>query len=151
MDTHSCSPRLALVACGLFAVGLAALSGGCARTSKLTFVAPLAPVVPKAVVAAQDSAQREGEDRETPTRPIEPLRAMFADTLIGFQPGTADSAKRYLGRLRHGYTADTLNVVLLGDNRPSCPSPDGSCIEPYREIHHGDWLPGGRRVHAGRP
>jgi len=23
MDTHSCSPRLALVACGLFAVGLA--------------------------------------------------------------------------------------------------------------------------------
>ena len=43
---------------------------------------------------------------------------MTGDTLIGFKPGTGDSAKRFLGRLRNGYTADTLNVILLGDNRP---------------------------------
>ena len=48
-----------------------------------------------------------------------PLHPMFgADTLIGFVPGTGDSARRYLGRLRNGYTADTLNLILLGDNRP---------------------------------
>ncbi len=43
---------------------------------------------------------------------------MFGDTLIGLVPGTADSSRRYLGRLRNGYTADTLNIFLLGDNRP---------------------------------
>ncbi|HEU4940051.1 MAG TPA: hypothetical protein VFT97_00375, partial [Candidatus Eisenbacteria bacterium] len=48
-----------------------------------------------------------------------PYHPMFgADTLIGFVPGTGDSARRYLGRLRSGYTADTLNLILLGDNRP---------------------------------
>ena len=48
-----------------------------------------------------------------------PVHALFGpDTLIGFQPGTGDSSKRYLGRLRNGYTADTLNIVLMGDNRP---------------------------------
>ena len=44
--------------------------------------------------------------------------AIARDTLIGFAPGTADSSRRYLGRLRNGYTADTLNIFLLGDNRP---------------------------------
>jgi hypothetical protein len=45
--------------------------------------------------------------------------ALFgADTIIGFAPGTGDSSRRYLGRLRDGYTADTLNLILLGDNRP---------------------------------
>jgi hypothetical protein len=43
---------------------------------------------------------------------------MFGDTLIGLVPGTADSSRRYLGRLRNGYTADTLNIFLMGDNRP---------------------------------
>ena len=33
-------------------------------------------------------------------------------------PGTADSSIRFLGRLRDGYTADTLNIFLCGDNRP---------------------------------
>src|SRR6185436_18384930 len=45
-------------------------------------------------------------------------RPMFSDTLIGIVPGTGDTAKRYLGRLRDGYAVDTLNVVLFGDNRP---------------------------------
>ena len=49
-----------------------------------------------------------------------PLGPLFTagDTVIGFIPGTADSSKRYLGRLRGGYTADTLNLILYGDNRP---------------------------------
>jgi 3',5'-cyclic AMP phosphodiesterase CpdA len=47
-----------------------------------------------------------------------PLRAMFGDTLIGFVPGTGDSARRFLGNLRDGYTADTLNIMVFGDNRP---------------------------------
>ncbi len=34
------------------------------------------------------------------------------------QPGTADSSRRYLGRLRDGHTSDTLNVMIFGDNRP---------------------------------
>jgi hypothetical protein len=43
---------------------------------------------------------------------------LFGDTLVGLVPGTADTTRRFLGRLRTGYTADTLNVFLLGDNRP---------------------------------
>ncbi len=49
-----------------------------------------------------------------------PLWSLFtSDTLVGFVPGTGDSTRRYLGRLRRGYTADTLNILLLGDNRPA--------------------------------
>jgi hypothetical protein len=32
--------------------------------------------------------------------------------------GHGDLALRFLGRLRDGFTADTLNIILLGDNRP---------------------------------
>jgi hypothetical protein len=46
------------------------------------------------------------------------LRPLFGDTLIGLRPGTADSLSRFLGRLRDGYTIDTLNIILCGDNRP---------------------------------
>ena len=46
------------------------------------------------------------------------LGPMFGDTSIGLMPGTADTSKRFLGRLRQGYAADTLNVMLFGDNRP---------------------------------
>ncbi|MEO5989030.1 MAG: metallophosphoesterase [Candidatus Eisenbacteria bacterium] len=61
--------------------------------------------------------QRERERvREGSTS--EAFGPMFGDTLIGLLPGTADSSRRYLGRLRDGYTADTLNIFLLGDNRP---------------------------------
>lgn len=47
-----------------------------------------------------------------------PFRPLFGDTLIGLMPGTADSSVRFLGRLRDGFTADTLNIFLIGDNRP---------------------------------
>ena len=43
---------------------------------------------------------------------------LFGDTLIGLKPGTADSSRRYLGRLRSGYTTDTLHLIVFGDNRP---------------------------------
>ncbi len=46
------------------------------------------------------------------------LQPLFGDTLIGLVPGTADSSRRYLGRLHTGFTADTLNLMLFGDNRP---------------------------------
>jgi hypothetical protein len=58
-----------------------------------------------------DSAERHGKGAVS-------LRPMFSDTLIGLVPGSGDSTKRYLGRLRGGLTADTLEIILLGDNRP---------------------------------
>jgi len=85
------------------------LVGGCARIGRLQNVGPtLSPVRP-------DSS---AEVREPDEPPIEPLRALFGDTLIGLRPGTADSSHRFLGRLRDGYTVDTLNIMLFGDNRP---------------------------------
>jgi hypothetical protein len=111
----------------LCAFVLAVLMPGCAKVGKLSFVDPVAPVVPADVAEAQDSSREASglgtaprDVRATPpARPAETLRAMFADTLVGFRPGTADSAKRFLGRLRQGFTADTLNVIVMGDNRPS--------------------------------
>lgn len=58
------------------------------------------------------------EERGSEQPRAEALRPLFGDTLIGFVPGTADSSHRFLGRLRDGYTADTLNIMLFGDNRP---------------------------------
>ena len=101
--------RLALsrIAGTVAAAGL--LLVGCARMGRLQNVGPtVSPVRP-------DSAS---EERRRGEPPVEPLRALFGDTLIGFQPGTADSAHRLLGRLRDGYTADTLDIMLFGDNRP---------------------------------
>ncbi|HEX7880205.1 MAG TPA: metallophosphoesterase [Candidatus Eisenbacteria bacterium] len=51
--------------------------------------------------------------------PVAPWTPLFSDTLIGLVPGTEDTSARFLGRLRTGYTADTLNIILFGDNRPS--------------------------------
>jgi hypothetical protein len=116
------------VASLLIALALAAAGAGCARVGRLSFVDPVSPVVPQEVSEAQDSSrlaagigrrERDSGRRTPPSRPEVAMRAMFADTLLGFQPGTADSAKRFLGRLRRGFTADTLNVVVMGDNRPS--------------------------------
>ncbi len=132
----------ALAASVAIAIVLALFGSGCARMGRLSFVDPIAPVVPVDIATAQDSSraaarldherdeERAGERHEakdrghhplrTPdSRPAAALRAMFADTLTGFQAGTADSARRFLGRLREGYTVDTLNVVIMGDNRPS--------------------------------
>ena len=36
----------------------------------------------------------------------------------GLRPGTADSSLRFLGRLRDGYTADTLNIILCRRQPP---------------------------------
>ena len=89
-------------------VAAAILLGGCARVGRLQNVGPtVSPVTPGGT-----------PERKRGARPVEPLRPLFADTLIGFKPGTGDSARRYLGRLRDGYTADTLNIMLFGDNRP---------------------------------
>ena len=125
MEDRARSARLRLLVLGVL---LAAI--GCARApmGKLTFVDPVSPIVPQDIAVARDSARAESGPRaETggtsgkgeAMRPIAPLRAMFADTLLGFRPNTADSAKRYLGRLRNGFVADTLDFILMGDNRPA--------------------------------
>ena len=123
MEDRARSARLKLC---LLVTALAFM--GCARIGKLSFVNPISPVVPADIATAADSAREERGDRaETggpsgtgpAIRPIAPLRAMFADTLLGFRPGTADSSRRYLGRLRRGFVADTLDFILMGDNRPA--------------------------------
>jgi predicted MPP superfamily phosphohydrolase len=83
------------------------LLAGCARIGPLTNVGHTVAPVPA------DSTERDEGKREAVH-----LSPLFGDTLIGLAPGTADSSKRFLGRLRDGYTIDTLNIVLCGDNRP---------------------------------
>lgn len=82
---------------------------GCAKVGRLNYVSET--VIPAKIDSTELEAERhrKAESRFGP---------MFGDTLIGLVPGTADSTRRYLGRLRDGYTADTLNIFLLGDNRP---------------------------------
>ncbi|MDZ4804921.1 MAG: metallophosphoesterase [Candidatus Eisenbacteria bacterium] len=93
------------------------LLGGCARIGRLQHVQqPISP-------AFTDSTQKVREDEENEESeefggPIS-WQPLFGDTLIGLVPGTADTSLRFLGRLRAGYTADTLNIILFGDNRPS--------------------------------
>jgi hypothetical protein len=85
------------------------LLAGCAHMGTLSSVSQtISPV-------GSDSSAVNREERG---RPLGPLRPLFGDTLIGLVPGTADSTRRYLGRLRDGYTSDTLNFMLFGDNRP---------------------------------
>jgi hypothetical protein len=119
MDDRPRGSWLSLGGALLVALVLAAATGGagCSGPSRLTFVDPAAPVVPQDIKAAQDSARRSPGPNAS--RPAEVLQAMFADTILGFRAGTADTSKRYLGRLRAGLVADTLNVILMGDNRPS--------------------------------
>ena len=85
------------------------LVAGCASIGKLS-IAP-APVEPGKTAT---SGRSENATRGS----VVAVGPMFGDTAIGLVPGTADSSRRYLGRLRTGYTFDTLNVFLLGDNRP---------------------------------
>ncbi|MGH7724038.1 MAG: metallophosphoesterase family protein [Candidatus Eiseniibacteriota bacterium] len=137
----------ALLLSGLVALACAVVAPGCARVEKLSFVDPVARVVPDEIVAAEDSAQRASGVGATPAdRPADALRAMFADTLIGFVPGTADSARRYLGRLRSGYVVDTLNVVVMGDNRPSYRSsrlrPNTTAIRNIATLNPVNWIKG---------
>ena len=88
----------------------AIFAAGCSHVGRLEFQ-------PQTMAPADTTGGHHPERAERSTTPG--LRPLFAaDTVIGFIPGTGDSAKRYLGRLRDGYTADTLNLILLGDNRP---------------------------------
>jgi hypothetical protein len=85
------------------------LLAGCAHVGRLQDVGhTVAPVL-------ADSTDR-GEGMGSSVHRL--LSPLFGDTLIGLVPGTADSSRRYLGRLRDGYTADTLNIIVCGDNRP---------------------------------
>lgn len=84
-------------------------AAGCAHVAKLPFIEPVSPMLPDTARGATP----------TPPHPEPPYVSLFGDTLIGFKAGSGDSTKRYLGRLRTGFTADTLNLFILGDNRPS--------------------------------
>ena len=90
-------------------VAAATLIAGCGHLGRLQYgthtVSP--------VGADSTAGERVAASRETGG-----LRPMFGDTLIGLMPGTGDSTRRYLGRLRDGYTSDTLNIMVFGDNRP---------------------------------
>ena len=91
-------------------LGAAILLGGCAHVGKMT-------------TATQTVAPADTTGGHHPERAVrstaKPRSTIFSpDTLIGFQPGSGDSTRRYLGRLLDGYTADTLNMILMGDNRP---------------------------------
>jgi len=94
-----------------FMAGLALAGCAGAPVGKLSFV-------PQTLTPADTTGGHHPESAVRHTAEA-PLHALYEpDTLIGFQPGTGDSTRRFLGRLRNGYTADTLNIVLLGDNRP---------------------------------
>ncbi len=91
------------------ALVLATLLAGCAHVGRLSGV-------PQTITPADTTG---GHHPELATRHSASLHAEFVpDTVMGFQPGTGDSSRRFLGRLRNGYTADTLNIILMGDNRP---------------------------------
>lgn len=92
----------------LAALALASLLGGCSHSGQLKFVPQ--------TLAPADTTGGHHPERAVRGTGMHPL--VGADTLIGFQPGTGDSSRRYLGRLRDGYTADTLNIIIMGDNRP---------------------------------
>src|SRR5262249_16503035 len=102
--------RKAALWAGMLATFLLCGVTGCAHVGRLsTSTQTLTPV---------DTTG--GHHPERALRSTSAVHPMFGpDTLVGFQPGTGDSSRRYLGRLRHGLTADTLNIILLGDNRPS--------------------------------
>lgn len=82
---------------------------GCAHVGRLKFVPQtVSPVVAHGPHGSPSPSVAAGE----------PLRPLFGDTLVGLRPGTGDSSIRFLGRLRDGFTADTLEIFLMGDNRP---------------------------------
>jgi len=100
---------------GRFVTVLALATGlaGCAHTGLLTNVGHTVTPVVADSIGHGERAHGRGHALAPP-----PLRPLFGDTLIGLMPGTADSTHRFLGRLRDGFTADTLNIILCGDNRP---------------------------------
>ena len=102
-------PHRPSVVRGFFLIlGLISVGSGCANVGKLTYGRdPVSPTADSGAVTLKKMG------------PVPSWSPLFYDTTIGFVPGTADTARRYLGRLKTGYTADTLNVFLFGDNRPA--------------------------------
>jgi hypothetical protein len=91
------------------ALCLVTLFAGCSHVGRLQ-------MVPQTLAPADTTGGHHPERSTFHSAALHPLYG--PDTLIGFQPGTGDSSRRFLGRLRDGFTADTLNIILLGDNRP---------------------------------
>jgi hypothetical protein len=91
------------------ALALVALVAGCSHVGRLQ-------IVPQTLAPADTTGGHHPERAAFHTAALSPLSV--PDTVIGFQPGTGDSSHRFLGRLRDGYTTDTLNIILVGDNRP---------------------------------
>jgi len=103
------SPRPQPVTRALAAAAALMLLAGCAHLGVLPQGAPtISP-------SASDSTAAHTPGAHLTLGPLHPI---VGDTLIGLVPGSADSSKRYLGRLREGYTSDTLNLMIFGDNRP---------------------------------
>ena len=92
------------------ALSLGAVLSGCAPLGRLK-------LQQQTMTPADTTGGNNPEQAVRHTAALNPVLGQ-PDTLIGFQPGTGDSSRRFLGRLRDGYTADTLNIILLGDNRP---------------------------------
>jgi len=101
-------PRASAALLLLTAIGVTVVIG-CAAPGHLKYQAATVAPVPKDTVVADFTGR---------ARRVQTWHPMFSDTLIGLVPGTSDSSKRYLGRLRSGFTADTLNFIIFGDNRP---------------------------------
>lgn len=107
---------------------------GCAKSGYLRPGETLVPAPMKTLAEAEPAGH---EDR---------ARGPFADSLIGFKSGTVDSSTRYLGRLNDGFVADTLNVIIMGDNRPGWRSsklrPQVKAIEGMASLNPWHWLHG---------
>ncbi|MFN0149866.1 MAG: metallophosphoesterase family protein [bacterium] len=94
---------------------------GCGHTGRLQSVTRTVSPAPADSSAPSDSAAMTVSPmlsiRPTSTQAAR-LTSLFGTEMVAFVPGTADSTRRFLGRLSNGYTADTLNIFLCGDNRP---------------------------------
>ncbi|TPW04425.1 MAG: hypothetical protein FD129_2906, partial [bacterium] len=81
------------------AAGLVVLAG-CARVGRLQRIEqPVTPVSTDSSNAALGDAREAAREGDTFEGPIS-WNPLFGDTLIGLVPGTADTATRFLGRLR---------------------------------------------------
>lgn len=96
------------------------LAEGCSATGRLGGVAQtVAPPPADSAPRLASKSEKERRIERGSARDRSTWSLFTSDTLIGFAPGSGDSTRRYLGRLRRGHTADTLNILLCGDNRPA--------------------------------
>lgn len=109
MRPHISASRAAIPVAMALVAHLALLTG-CSHTGQLKFV-------PQTLAPADTTGGHHPE--RTVRESGGGMRSLFGSgTVFSFQLGTGDSSRRYLGKLRDGYTADTLNMILIGDNRP---------------------------------